>query len=70
MQSQSVSPETRFIRLPEVINRTSLSRSTILRAVARGEFPKPVALSPHTRAWDEREVAAWMNGQLAARDRA
>jgi predicted DNA-binding transcriptional regulator AlpA len=34
----------RFWRLPEVIERTSMGRTTIWRRVRDGQFPKPVTL--------------------------
>lgn len=33
-----------FLRLPEVIRRTGLPRSTIYRKMSEGKFPKPVKL--------------------------
>ncbi len=69
MQSRKSSPESQFLRLREVIAQTTLSRSTIYRAVERGDFPQPIKMTASTRAWDQREVSTWMADQMAARDR-
>jgi predicted DNA-binding transcriptional regulator AlpA len=41
----------RMLRLAEVAERLSLSRSSIWRMVKDGEFPKPRRLSSHAVAW-------------------
>ena len=40
---QRTNPPTCFLRLPEVMERTGLSRSTIYVRVAAGRFPPPRA---------------------------
>src|SRR5690606_618654 len=37
----------RIIRLPTVLNRTGLSRSTLYRKIAEGTFPEQVQISVH-----------------------
>ena len=49
-----------FLRLPEVLSRTGLSRPTIYRKMGRGEFPKAVQLGANSVAWRESDVQAWM----------
>ena len=62
---QSVSRRsTRLIRLPEVVHRVGLGRSTIYRWIAEGRFPKPVQLGGHTVAWPEDEVENWIFAHL------
>lgn len=60
--------QPRLIRLPEVIRRTSKSRSAIYAAMARGEFPRQVKLGPLSAAWVEAEVDAWVAEMIATRD--
>jgi predicted DNA-binding transcriptional regulator AlpA len=36
----------RFLRLPEVLERTGLSRSTIYVRLAEGRFPRPAGARP------------------------
>ena len=53
----------RIIRLDTVRARTGLSRSTIYRMVAKGQFPAPVQLSANRVAWMEGAVQGWKNQQ-------
>ena len=43
--------EQRLLRLPEVIRRTSLSRSEIYRQMKEGRFPPGRKLGPKIRVW-------------------
>lgn len=56
-----------LIRLPEVITRTGMSRSTILRMVNGQlfDFPMPVKLGARSVAWRSDEIDQW----IAARPR-
>ena len=59
--------ENRFIPLPEVRARTTLSRSEIYRRVDLKTFPAPVPLGGGRRvAWLESDVSAWIADRLAA----
>lgn len=51
----------RFMRLPEVLRLTSLSRSTLYEKIKRGLFPKQVALGENIVAWYESDVLAWLH---------
>lgn len=55
---------SRFLRLPEVCSLTGLSRSTLYRLAAAGEFPAPVKITARTSGWPESTVAAWMAGRI------
>jgi prophage regulatory protein len=55
----------RLLRLPAVQHLTGLSRSTVYRLVAAGQFPAHVKLSARATAWRAHEVLAW----IAARSR-
>lgn len=63
------SPENQFqlpprlLRAKEVFNRVALSRTTIWRMMARGEFPKPVHLTPHRIAWRESDINEFVANQ-------
>jgi len=50
----------RFIRLPEVLRMTSLSRSTLYEKIRKGAFPRQVSLGDNIVAWYESDVLAWM----------
>jgi prophage regulatory protein len=59
----------RFEKLPEVVRRTGLSRSTIYDRARTGKFPRPVPLgSPRAVAWVASEVDLWLEAQIAARE--
>jgi len=59
MQNKTIS------RLPKVIQKTGLSRSTIYALLSRGEFPKPIKLSPRTIGWLESDIDAWLDARIA-----
>ena len=56
----------RFVRLPEVLQLTGVSRSTIYRWIATGKFPKQVSLGANTVAWLDREIDDWIQGRLGS----
>lgn len=58
----------RLIRLPVVIDRTGLSKSTIYARAADGSFPKPVPLGNSLSGWIEDEVDAWIECRITERD--
>ncbi|WP_405222209.1 helix-turn-helix transcriptional regulator [Lentisalinibacter sediminis] len=51
-------------RLPEVMARTGLSRSTIYAKISRNEFPPPINLSVRAVGWLADEVDAWIAGKI------
>ena len=54
----------RFLRLPEVVARTGLSRSTIYVRLDEGRFPQPVSLGARAVGWIEAEVDEWMRERI------
>ncbi len=57
---------TRLLNLRSVIDRTSLSRTSIYRLMARARFPASVPLGGRV-AWIESEVEAWVLDRVDAR---
>jgi len=55
-----------LLRLPRVIERVGLGRSSIYAMAKRGEFPKPISLGGRAVAWREDEVSAWIAERIAA----
>lgn len=55
----------RFLRLPEVLERTGLSRSTIYVRLEQGLFPRPVSLGARAVGWIESEVDEWIRERIA-----
>ena len=56
----------RFLRLPEVMARTGLSRSTIYVRLEQGRFPRPVSLGGRAVGWIDSEIDEWMSDRVAA----
>ncbi len=56
--------QVRFLRLPEVLERTGLSRSTIYARLERKLFPKPVSLGARAVGWIESEVDEWIRQRI------
>jgi prophage regulatory protein len=59
-----------ILRLPAVIARTGLSRSTLYLRISLGLFPKPVNLGFRAVGWLEHEVNAWLEHQVEESRRA
>lgn len=59
----------RILRLPAVADRTGLSRTTIYRKAAAGDFPPPVKLGARASGWHESVVDAWIASREPAGDR-
>jgi prophage regulatory protein len=57
----------RILRLPAVLNRTGLSRSTLYRKMQEGTFPKQIALSARCAGWRESSISAWMRSPMTFR---
>lgn len=57
-------PKT-FLKLPEVMRRTGLAKSTIYKRAAEGTFPKPVKTGLRASAFIESEVQLWMDQRVA-----
>lgn len=57
---------TAILRLPVVITRTGLSRSSIYDYAQKGIFPKPIKLGPRAVGWLEPEIEQWIQDQVAA----
>jgi prophage regulatory protein len=49
-----------FMRMPEVLKCTRLSRPTIYRRMAKGEFPKAVQIGANSVAWRASDIDRWM----------
>lgn len=64
MQAKSVPAQ--FLRLPAVIDRTGLSRSSIYRHEAEGAFPRRVKIGANASAWLASEVDRWIAERVAA----
>lgn len=57
---------TVILRLPAVMAKTGLSRSSIYALIQSGEFPKQIRLSRQTVGWDSASVDAWIQDKISA----
>jgi prophage regulatory protein len=55
----------KFIRLPEVKNKTGLSRSSIYLRMSNGEFPQSISLGSRAIAWLESDINKWLEKCIA-----
>jgi len=60
----------RVLRLPEVLIRTGRRRTSLLQAVQRGDFPRPIHIGPRAIGFIEAEVDQWIAARIAERDAA
>ncbi|EJW0364828.1 MULTISPECIES: helix-turn-helix transcriptional regulator [Enterobacterales] len=54
----------RFIRLPEVLNRTGLCKAWIYRLISRNEFPAQVKLGERAVAFLESDIDKWIEEKI------
>ena len=57
---------TRVLRLPEVLVRTGLSKSSIYLRISQSSFPKPIPLGGRSVGWVEEQVEHWLERQIAS----
>lgn len=54
-----------ILKLPEVMRRTALRRSSVYSKAANGGFPSPVKLGARASGWIEAEVEAWLAARVS-----
>ena len=54
----------RMLRLPDVMEATGLSKSTLYDLQRAGRFPQARRLSPRCVAWLSTDIQAWINSRL------
>ena len=52
-------------RLPTVIKRTGLSRSSIYLKISKGKFPRPVSLGARAIGFVEAEIDEWIDQRIS-----
>lgn len=57
-----------IIKLKAVMKLTALSRPTVYRLIALGQFPKQVSLGERSVGWVEEEVMAWISKKIEMRN--
>lgn len=59
----------RLLRLPAVMERCALGRSSIYAGVRAGTFPAPVRLSARAVGFREDEIERWVSERVKTGDR-
>ena len=54
----------RFLRLRDVMEVTTLCRSSIYILIKAGDFPSNYAIMGKRKAWLESEVQAWLQAKI------
>ncbi len=55
---------TTILRLPAVMARVGLSRSSIYLRISEGRFPKPISLGGRAIGFIEAEINEWLEQQI------
>lgn len=55
-----------IIRLPDVMARTGLSRSSVFLKVKAGDMPPPIKLGVRATGWVAEEIEDWIKQRVAA----
>ena len=58
---------SQILRLPAVIKKTGLGRTTIYHLVKSGNFPQKIQLTSRTVGFYESEIDAWLESRAAQR---
>lgn len=71
-QPNEVTPNARatprkIMRLPEVIQRCGIQRSTIYLWMSRGDFPQAKRIGAKAVGWDSQEIDRWIADRLEGR---
>lgn len=56
----------KIIRLPEVKNKTGLSRSSIYLRMSNNEFPQSISLGSRAIGWLNADIEQWLDVRIAA----
>ena len=59
--------QPRFLRLPQVLEMTGMSKTYIYARIKDGTFPKQIQLGSRSVVWSEQEVTKWLEDQIPNR---
>ncbi len=51
---------SKLLRLPKVMEKTGLSRSSVYDQVKKSRFPAPVRIGERAVAWRESDINKWI----------
>lgn len=60
-------PEPAFYRTADVLRITALSRSSLYRRIASGDFPAPVSLDGRAKGWRRAALLEWIEDPVGYR---
>jgi len=60
-------PGPAFYRMADVIRITALSRSSLYRRIAVGDFPAPVSLGGRAKGWRRAALLEWIEDPVGYR---
>lgn len=58
----------KIIKLPDVMEVTALSRSSIYAFINEGTFPKPIPLGARGVGWINDEISEWIDQKIESRE--
>ncbi|MEL0098940.1 MAG: AlpA family transcriptional regulator [Opitutae bacterium] len=53
-----------FLRLPDVKQRTGLSRASIYAMINNGDFPKQTVIGRRAVAWSSKSIQEWIDQRI------
>jgi prophage regulatory protein len=62
-KKENINMQAKLIRRKDVIELTTLSRSTIDRREAEGKFPQRLSLGKNIVAWRYQDIMDWIDAQ-------
>lgn len=65
--SPPTNPDRTIERMPSVLRRTGLSRSSLYLLITRGSFPRPVHLTTRLRGFVVAEIDEWVAAKAKER---
>ena len=64
LESMKIDFRERFLGIPEIVNRTGMSKVTIYNRINQGFFPKQIPIGANLVVWFERDFQQWMQEQV------
>ncbi len=54
----------KFIKIEDVLQMTSLSRTTLYSLIKKGDFPAQIKIGNRISVWHEGSIKIWMNDRI------
>ncbi len=54
-----------LLRLPQVLDRVGLGKSSVYAMIQRQEFPTPIRICGRISAWDSSAIDTWVEEQIS-----